>query len=106
MTTLSEKSVILLEFNELCPTLMERFMEEGKLPNFQRFYRESEIYTPRMQKNNLLSWNPGFSGSRYIRVNHTANTKFSTWMMAISSNIPAFGIAYRMRPTGSGSVAV
>lgn len=35
MTTLPEKSVILLEFNELCPTLMERFMKEGKLPNFQ-----------------------------------------------------------------------
>ncbi|MDJ0617912.1 MAG: hypothetical protein QNJ63_14405 [Calothrix sp. MO_192.B10] len=41
----SNKSVISLEFNELCPSLMERFIQEGKLPNFQRFYEESEIYT-------------------------------------------------------------
>jgi hypothetical protein len=41
----SEKSVILLEFNELCPSLMQQFIQEGKLPNFQRFYEESEIYT-------------------------------------------------------------
>jgi hypothetical protein len=40
-----ENSVILLEFNELCPSLINRFMEEGRLPNFQRFYRESEVYT-------------------------------------------------------------
>ena len=39
------QSVILLEFNELCPSLMERFIQEGKLPNFQRFYEQSEIYT-------------------------------------------------------------
>ena len=45
MTITSENYVILLEFNELCPSLMNRFMEEGKLPNFQRFYQESEVYT-------------------------------------------------------------
>ncbi len=41
----SEPSVILLEFNELCPSLMERFLQQGKLPNFQRFYEQSEVYT-------------------------------------------------------------
>lgn len=41
----SESSVILLEFNELCPSLMERFIQEGKLPNFQGFYEQSAIYT-------------------------------------------------------------
>lgn len=41
----SQKSVILLEFNELCPSLIEHFIQEGKLPNFQRLYEESEVYT-------------------------------------------------------------
>lgn len=39
-----EQSVILLEFNELSPTLMTRFMEAGKLPNFHRMYREAYAY--------------------------------------------------------------
>ena len=37
--------VILLELNELTPTLMFRFMQEGRLPNFQRFFDESQVYT-------------------------------------------------------------
>lgn len=37
-------SVILLEFNELTPALVERFIQAGQLPNFERFYRESRIY--------------------------------------------------------------
>lgn len=41
----SENSVILLEFNELSPSLMQRFIKEGKLPNFQRFYEQSAVYT-------------------------------------------------------------
>jgi hypothetical protein len=36
--------VILLEFNELTPLLMERFIAEGKLPNFKRFRDRSEVY--------------------------------------------------------------
>ncbi len=39
-----QSPVVLIEFNELTPRLMERWMEEGKLPNFQRFYRESQVY--------------------------------------------------------------
>lgn len=39
------KSVILLELNELSPSLMARFIQQGKLPNFQRFYQESAVYT-------------------------------------------------------------
>jgi len=34
----TNSSVILLEFNELTPTLVHRFMSAGKLPNFKRFY--------------------------------------------------------------------
>lgn len=37
--------LFLLEFNELCPQLLEQFMAEGRLPNFWRFYASSEIYT-------------------------------------------------------------
>ena len=36
--------VILLEFNELTPTLLDRFLAEGQLQNFKRFYDESAIY--------------------------------------------------------------
>ena len=39
------RSVILLEFNELTPDLIEQFSAEGHLPNFKRFYEESQVYT-------------------------------------------------------------
>ncbi len=35
--------LILLEFNELSPVLMEKFMAAGKLPNFKRFHDESQV---------------------------------------------------------------
>lgn len=41
---MSARHVILLEFNELCPSLLEKWMGEGRLPNFKAFYRDSEIY--------------------------------------------------------------
>jgi hypothetical protein len=37
--------MIVLELNELTPSLIHRFMAEGRLPNFSRLYRESAIYT-------------------------------------------------------------
>jgi len=37
-------SVILLEFNELTPALMMRFVQARKLPNFARLYREAHVY--------------------------------------------------------------
>ena len=39
------KRVILLEFNELTPSLMRRFMDEGHLPNFTKFYDQAEVFT-------------------------------------------------------------
>jgi hypothetical protein len=36
--------LILLEFNEISPTLLARFMADGGLPNFQRLYGESAVY--------------------------------------------------------------
>jgi hypothetical protein len=37
--------VIVLEFNELTPSLLDRFIAEGKLPNFARFRAESQVFT-------------------------------------------------------------
>ncbi len=37
--------VIVLEFNELCPSLMQRFMQLGHLPALSRLYSESQVYT-------------------------------------------------------------
>ena len=37
--------VLLVEFNELTPALMDRFIAEGRLPNFARMRRESLVYT-------------------------------------------------------------
>lgn len=36
--------VILLEFNELTPSLVDRFIQAGQLPNFARFYGEARVY--------------------------------------------------------------
>jgi hypothetical protein len=41
---MSPPSVILVEFNELCPSLMKRFMDRGVLPNFRRFHDEAHVY--------------------------------------------------------------
>jgi len=38
------KKLLFLEFNELCPPLLEKWMGEGKLPNFQRFRSDSQAF--------------------------------------------------------------
>ena len=57
-TVVVDRSVILLEFNELTPTLIARFMEEGKLPNFHRLYRESQVFVTDAEESapNLDPW--------------------------------------------------
>lgn len=40
----NQRRVLLLEFNELSPDLMNRFMAEGHLPNFKRFHDESHVF--------------------------------------------------------------
>jgi hypothetical protein len=37
--------VLLLEFNEICPPLLRRWMDQGKLPNFTALYNSSQIFT-------------------------------------------------------------
>ncbi len=39
----TDSKIILLEFNELSPTLMDRFIDMGKLPNFKRLRDESQV---------------------------------------------------------------
>ena len=36
--------VLLLEFNEICPPLLERWIAAGKLPNFARLRASSQVY--------------------------------------------------------------
>lgn len=42
--TMSCNKLISIEFNELCPTLMNRFMAAGKLPYFKRLHDQSEVF--------------------------------------------------------------
>jgi hypothetical protein len=37
--------VLLLEFNEICPSLLKRWMGQGKLPNFSALYQSSQVFT-------------------------------------------------------------
>src|SRR5215475_6735871 len=53
------KKLILIEFNELCPPLLARWMAEGKLPNFSTFHAQSDVFTTRADEPegaNLEPW--------------------------------------------------
>ena len=64
--------MIVLEFNELCPSLLRRFMDEGRLPHFKALYESSTVYTTDAgeQPPNLEPWIQWFtlhSGEPYDR---------------------------------------
>ncbi|HEY1417044.1 MAG TPA: hypothetical protein VGF41_04040, partial [Myxococcaceae bacterium] len=40
-----QPAVIVLEFNELSPVLMRRFIDAGHLPAFRRLRDEAEVWT-------------------------------------------------------------
>lgn len=42
--TSQEKKIILIEFNELVPSLVERFISEGHLPNFEKLASQSNQF--------------------------------------------------------------
>jgi hypothetical protein len=42
---MTSPSVLLLELNELCPSLLDQYMAEGRIPHFRRLYETSTIYT-------------------------------------------------------------
>ncbi len=50
--------IVMLEFNELSPTLMDQFIDEGKLPNFKRMRSESQVYVTEAEEiaPNLEPW--------------------------------------------------
>lgn len=52
------RSVILLEFNELSPSLMYQFMASGKLPNFSRFHAQAQVFLTDAEEEapNLNPW--------------------------------------------------
>ncbi|MGB4497549.1 MAG: hypothetical protein WBI40_02520 [Methylococcaceae bacterium] len=41
----TDKNLIFLECNELSPFLLDKFIKQGILPNFKKFYEASEIFT-------------------------------------------------------------
>lgn len=47
---------LVLELNELCPPLMDKFMAEGMLPNFKRLHDRSEVYTTTTEDESLEPW--------------------------------------------------
>jgi len=44
------RPVLMLEFNELSPTLIQQFMKQGHLPNFKRLHDESHVYVTDAQE--------------------------------------------------------
>ncbi len=50
--------VLQVEFNELCPVLLDRFMTDERLPNFRRFYEASHVFTTsaHVEPPNLEPW--------------------------------------------------
>jgi hypothetical protein len=40
----TERAVIVLEFNELSPVLMRRFIEAGEVPFFRRLHDEASVW--------------------------------------------------------------
>jgi hypothetical protein len=51
-----QPSLISIEFNELCPNLMSRFMKAGELPHFQRFHDQAMVFeTDAEEKGQLLN---------------------------------------------------
>ena len=63
-------SVIVLELNELCPPLLERFMAAGDLPNLSRFHAEARCYVtdaeePQHHLNPWIQWVTAHTGVGY-----------------------------------------
>lgn len=52
----STHRLLLLELNELCPSLIERFMAEGTLPNFKRLRERSRAFITHTNESVLEPW--------------------------------------------------
>lgn len=109
--------VILLEFNELSPTLMNRFISQGHLPNFKRFSEESAVYLTEAEERSpyldpWIQWltvhtGLNFSEHRVERLNegHTIREK-RVWDVVCESGDPVWicgsmNVGYRPGVTGA-----
>lgn len=52
----TKKRLILLEFNELCPQLLDTFIDQGHLPNFERLRRTSRKFITHTTDELLEPW--------------------------------------------------
>ncbi len=61
------RRVLVLELNELCPSLLERFIASGDLPNFERLRADSLVYVttadePQGRLNPWIQWVTAHTG--------------------------------------------
>jgi hypothetical protein len=65
--------LIVLELNELCPHLLERWMADGSLPNFRRLHSRSDVFTTRADVDDAallepwIQWYSVHTGLPYAR---------------------------------------
>jgi hypothetical protein len=52
------RKVILVEFNELCPHLLKRWMDEGLLPNFRALHSASEVFVTQADETEPVNLEP------------------------------------------------
>jgi hypothetical protein len=50
--------ILLVEFNELCPALLQQWMGSGDLPNFRRFYQNSDVFLTAADEGEGLTLEP------------------------------------------------
>lgn len=100
-TAMVQNSVVLLEFNELCLSLLDRWMGEGKLPNFKRFHDSSEVYltetdakTPEPEP--WLQWHSMHTGAAtpptcFFRLKDwSLNRRYSMWSLPRDAKAKTF----------------
>lgn len=64
------RRLLVLELNELCPPLIERFMAEGALPSFARLHREAQVFVTAAEEvephlNPWVQWVTAHTGVSY-----------------------------------------
>lgn len=97
----SAHPVILLELNELVPSLMERFIQQGRLPNFARLQASSQVYitdaeerAPQLEP--WIQWITVHCGMRYadhkiFNLGDSARTAYpSLWDLVSRSGRPVW----------------
>lgn len=57
-TSAMRPKVLLLEFNEICPSLLDRWLRIGKLPNFRRFYEQSDVFVSTADETDPVNLEP------------------------------------------------